>query len=125
MILRTSPYSVRMWENAGKMRSRTTPNTDTFYAVLTINRITHGCSFNVPKNLFGVSRSLATECFNTVIKVKTPKIEEECVNEYKSFTENYTFPCGRTLNGFHVSFQFNRLKIISFLKTNILSQAWG
>ena len=28
-----SPYSVRMWENAGKMRTRLTPNTDTFYAV--------------------------------------------------------------------------------------------
>ena len=28
-----SPYSVRMWENAGKMRTRITPNTDTFYAV--------------------------------------------------------------------------------------------
>ena len=31
-ILRISPYSVRMWENAGKMRTRVTPNTDTFYA---------------------------------------------------------------------------------------------
>ena len=28
-----SPYSVRMRENAGKMRTRITPNTDTFYAV--------------------------------------------------------------------------------------------
>ena len=26
-------YSVRMRENAGKMRTRITPNTDTFYAV--------------------------------------------------------------------------------------------
>ena len=32
-ILRISPYSVRMQENAGKMRTRITPNTDTFYAV--------------------------------------------------------------------------------------------
>ena len=32
-ILRISPYSVRMWENAGKMRTRIIPNTDTFYAV--------------------------------------------------------------------------------------------
>ena len=32
-ILRISPYSVRMWENAGKMRTRTTPNTDSFYVV--------------------------------------------------------------------------------------------
>ena len=33
-ILRISPYSVRMWDNARKMRTRITPNTDTFYAVL-------------------------------------------------------------------------------------------
>ena len=29
-----SPYSVRMWENVGKMQTRITPNTDAFYAVL-------------------------------------------------------------------------------------------
>ena len=28
-----SPYSVQIWENAGKMRTRIIPNTDTFYAV--------------------------------------------------------------------------------------------
>ena len=32
-ILHTSPYSVIMRENAGKMRTRITLNTDTFYAV--------------------------------------------------------------------------------------------
>ena len=31
---RCSPYSVRMKENAGKMRTRITPDTETFYAVL-------------------------------------------------------------------------------------------
>ena len=31
--LRISPYSVRMRKNAGKMRTRITPNTDSFYAV--------------------------------------------------------------------------------------------
>ena len=30
---RISPYSVRMQENVGEMQTRTTPNTDTFYAV--------------------------------------------------------------------------------------------
>ena len=34
--LRISPYSVRLRENAGKMRTRITPNTDTFYAVTLI-----------------------------------------------------------------------------------------
>ena len=29
-----SPYSAQMRENAGKMRTRITPNTDSFYAVL-------------------------------------------------------------------------------------------
>ena len=33
-----SPYSVQMWENPGKMRTRITPNTDTFYAVQTISK---------------------------------------------------------------------------------------
>ena len=32
-ILRIFPYSVRIRENAGKMRTRTTPNMETFYAV--------------------------------------------------------------------------------------------
>ena len=30
---RYAPYSIRMWENAGKMRTRITPNTDSFYVV--------------------------------------------------------------------------------------------
>ena len=34
-----SPYSVRMRENAGKMRTRITPNTDTFYAVQIVGLI--------------------------------------------------------------------------------------
>ena len=60
---------------------------------LTIYRLTHGCSFNVFKDLFVVAQSLATDCFNIVIKVilhclngefvKTPHIEEEWVNECK------------------------------------------
>ena len=33
-ILNISPYSVRIRENAGKIRTRITPNTDSFYAVL-------------------------------------------------------------------------------------------
>ena len=36
-ILRISLDSVRMWENAGKMRTRITPNTGTFYAVIWSN----------------------------------------------------------------------------------------
>ena len=32
-ILRIFPYPVQMRENAGKMRTRITPNTDSFYAV--------------------------------------------------------------------------------------------
>ena len=36
-ILRISPYSVRMPENAGKMLNRIAPNTDTFSAVEFIN----------------------------------------------------------------------------------------
>ena len=32
-VLRISPYLVGMRENAGEMRTRETPNTDTFYTV--------------------------------------------------------------------------------------------
>ena len=32
-ILRISPYSVRMRENAGKVRTTVTPNMEIFYAV--------------------------------------------------------------------------------------------
>ena len=39
-ILCISPYSVR--ENAGKIRSRITPNTDTFYAVVLALSTTSG-----------------------------------------------------------------------------------
>ena len=35
---------------------------------LTIYRMAHGCSFNVLKDIFGVSKSLATKTFNKVIK---------------------------------------------------------
>ena len=31
-----SPYSVRMWENPGKMLTRITPNTDSFYATIVL-----------------------------------------------------------------------------------------
>ena len=37
-ILRISPYSVQMWENVGKMRTRITPNMDTFYAAGQLRR---------------------------------------------------------------------------------------
>ena len=34
ILLRISPFSVRMWKkNAGKIRTRITPDTDTFYGV--------------------------------------------------------------------------------------------
>ena len=32
-----SLYSVRIWKNAGKMRTRITPNTDSFYAVMFVS----------------------------------------------------------------------------------------
>ena len=32
-VFQLFPYSVRMRKNAGKMRTRITPNKDTFYAV--------------------------------------------------------------------------------------------
>ena len=43
--MRIYPYSVRMRENAGKMRTRITPNMDTFYAVININSIRNTCDY--------------------------------------------------------------------------------
>ena len=40
---RIFPYSARMWENAGKMRTRITPNRDALYAVLELKNIDHTC----------------------------------------------------------------------------------
>ena len=45
-ILCISPYSVRMWENEGKMRTRITPNTETFYAGIAFKKMVVSiCSF--------------------------------------------------------------------------------
>ena len=80
---------------------------------LTIYRIAHGCSFKVLKYIFGVSQSLATQTFNKVIRVlisslyeefiKLRSSEEKCVQECKSFIENYEFPCVGAWDGFHVN----------------------
>ena len=63
-------------------------------------------------DIFGVSKSLATEIFNNVIKcmvltlyrefVCLPRTEEDWVNEWKGFIEKYEFPCVGALDGFHV-----------------------
>ena len=37
-LLRISPYLIRMWENAEKMRTRITPNTENSYAVIIPNK---------------------------------------------------------------------------------------
>ena len=52
-----SLYSVRMRKNAGKMRTRITPNTDTFYAVIfsqiwKIRTKIFGCLFNISISRF-------------------------------------------------------------------------
>ena len=79
---------------------------------LNIYRLAHGCSFNVLKDLFGAFQSLATECFNKVVKVmvhclydefvKIPQTEEGWVNECNFFMVNYEFPCVGAWDGFQV-----------------------
>ena len=46
---------------------------------LTIYRLTHGYSFKVIMDIFGVSQSLATETFNNVIKCMALTIHDEFV----------------------------------------------
>ena len=49
-ILRISPYSVQMRENLGKMRTRITPNTDSFYTVFLTNSLNDDGQFVVCYN---------------------------------------------------------------------------
>lgn len=73
---------------------------------LTIYRWTHGCSFAVIIDQFGVLMALAIESFNYVIRklvacfnndhVKIPENEDEWKEELKGFIENYEFPCAGT-----------------------------
>ena len=51
-----SPYSVRMRETAGKMWTRITPNTDTFYEVYMINLFQWWKYFHAIRNIYAFSR---------------------------------------------------------------------
>ena len=65
----SGPYSVRMWENAGRMRTRITPNTDSFYVVKVYSK----------KTLKG--NNLAELCWNIYLKdLKKKNIKNESVN---------------------------------------------
>ena len=60
-MLRISPYSFRMRENAGKVQTRITPNTDSFYAVMFIDETYNIVSFEQsPTGLitFNISKAL-------------------------------------------------------------------
>ena len=86
---------------------------------LTIYKLAHGCTFMVIGDVFGISKSLATQTFNHVVMelvvnlfdeyVKMPSTKQEWINEIKSFIENYEFPCIGAWNGFHV-YVYSKLK---------------
>ena len=86
---------------------------------LTIYRLAHGCSFPVLSDIFGVSKSLAVDVFNHVVRelmthlygefIKLPITDDEWVQEIKGFIENYEFPCIGAWDGFHV-FTATKLK---------------
>ena len=95
------------WDNE-QFKSKFRLTKDNFNIIL--NR--HGCTFTVIGNVFGISKSLATQTFNHVVRelvvnlfdeyVKMSSTEEEWINEIKGFIENYEFPCIGALDGFHV-----------------------
>ena len=60
-----SPYSVQMRENSGKMSTRITPNTDTFYAVLNYRVLKVSKKRNA---LCCISSSMSLEKGRTVMK---------------------------------------------------------
>ena len=100
---------------------------------LTLYRLAHGCSFQVLDDVFGVSRSLASETFNIVIWVLVAKVfdlvvvlpetEDEWKVELKAFIENYAFPCIGAWDGFHVHVA-TLLKIIIASNISIRSLTW-
>ena len=53
-----SPYTVRMWKNAGKMRTRITPNKITFYVVFKRQFILRIVWLSNPRNLMQKLRQL-------------------------------------------------------------------
>ena len=67
-------YSIQMRENAGKMRIRTTPNTDTFYVVF-ISRYDKNCKFLEKK--VNVSRIQAV-CHLTIVFFDLFSVKHKC-----------------------------------------------
>ena len=61
-ILRISPYSVQMRENLGKMRTRITPNTDSFYPV--------DDAYKLRNNLVSSLEESLLLCFSTFSRAK-------------------------------------------------------
>ena len=71
-ILRTSPYSVQMRENAGKMRTRITSNTDAFYVVFHSALMT-GYSVAVRLQIAKESRLAIFPKFSWIFSKSLPK----------------------------------------------------
>ena len=79
---------------------------------LTIYKLAHGCTFTVIRDVFGISKYLATQSFNHVVRelvliifdeyVKMPSTEQEWLNEIKSFIENHESPCIGAWEAFYV-----------------------
>ena len=80
-ILRISPYSVQMPENAEKMAIRTTPNTNTFYAVSV-------------KSTNLLSRKMVTES-SFVLEIFPAKKKQRLPLQFDSGKEGFS-PGGRT-----------------------------
>ena len=96
---------------------------------LTLYRLAHACSYQVIEDVFGVSKALASETFDFVIRISImlvalynryvalPKTIKEWKKELKQFIENYSFPCIGALDGFHA--QMIVLSSISIPLTNM------
>ena len=102
---------------------------------LTLCRLGHGCSYQVIENVFGVSKALASETFNFVIRIMVvalynryvalPKLIEEWKEESKGFIENYSFPCIGACDGFHVHVAILLKKIIILSSISIPLVTWA
>ena len=70
---------------------------------LNLHRLAHGCSYQIIEDVFRVSKALASEAFNFVIRIMVvvlydcyvalPKTIEEWKEELKEFIDNYSFLC--------------------------------
>ena len=97
-------YSEFFWSECGKIRTRKTPNTDTFHTLCEApqNKVLHEPTLHFPRKL---KRILSTDTFPLL---KRACIHSLCFNMYFRKFARKSKSEGRILKGLHVSFKYNQ-----------------